>query len=57
MDTIRVEGLSGEVDDNPTYLIVVCDDKTSIYVVYCVMHSKVLQATIIFLLKVRGLTL
>ena len=49
----RGEGLSGEVDGIVMYLIVKCNDKTSIAAAERVMHRKGLQATVAFPLKVR----
>ena len=48
------KGLSGEVDDIVTYIIVTGDDETSVATSGRKMHGKGLQATVTFLLKVRG---
>ena len=49
MYIVRVQGLSGEVDDIVMYTIVKCNDKND----ELVMHQNVLQETVAFLLKVR----
>ena len=54
MYSIRVEGLSGELDYLVMYHIVMCDDETSVSACESVTHRKVLQATVTFILKVGG---
>ena len=49
MYIVRVQGLSGEVDDIFMYTIVKCNDKND----ELVMHQNVLQETVAFLLTVR----
>ena len=49
-----VEGLSGEVYDLVTYLIMTCDDKTSVSAAEGMTIRKCLQAAISFIYKVRG---
>ena len=51
---VRVEGLSDEMDNLVTYLIVEYDDETSIAEDESVTHQKGLYATITFILGVRG---
>ena len=51
---VREEGLSGEVYDLVTYIVVTCNDETSLAAAESVMHRKFLQATVTFVLKVRG---
>ena len=50
-------GLSGKVDDIVMYLIVTCDDKTSVAIYECVTHQKGLHATVVFLLEVNGVNI
>ena len=52
--TVKVEGLSGEVNDIITYLILKCNDNTSIASSEVLTHRKGMQATDSFLLKDRG---
>ena len=42
------------MDDQFTYLIVTCNDETSVAAADCVIQIKVLQETVAFILKVRG---
>ena len=51
---MRGEGLSGEVDDLVTYIVVTCDDKTSVAADELATHIKGLQAPVKVYLKVRG---
>ena len=51
---MRGEGLSVNVGDLVTYLIVMCNDESSISSDRIATHRKVLQATVTFSLKVRG---
>ena len=51
--TVGGEGLSSEVDDLITYLIVTCDDKTSVAADKRVTHRKGLHATVTFIMEVR----
>ena len=46
--------MSGEFDDIVTYLIVKCNDETSVAAAERVTHKKGMQATVTFILKVRG---
>ena len=48
------EGLSGEVDNIVTYLIVTCYDETFVSAADRVRQRKFLQATVTFILKVKG---
>ena len=48
------EGLFLEVDDLIMYLIVTCDNKTSIRAAQCMLHRKGLHSTVAFVLEVRG---
>ena len=52
--TVRREFLSVEVDDIFMYLIETCCDNASVAADERLMHSKGLQATITFILKVVG---
>ena len=45
---MRGEGLSVEVDDIVTYMVVPFNDKIYVAAADCVMHIKGLQATFIF---------
>ena len=54
---MRGEGLSFDVDDLVTYLIVTCDDETSVRTAQCVMHRKDFHATAVFVLEVREVNL
>ena len=54
---VRGEVSSVEVDDIITYLVVVCNDKTSVVASDIVMHRKGLQSTVTFSLKVRGVNI
>ena len=54
MYAVRVEGLSGKLDDIVTYLGVEWDDKTSVSVSERVKYIICLQATVEFYLKGRG---
>ena len=54
MYAVRGEGLSGKMDDLVTYIIVTCDDDTYVDASKGLTHRKGPQATIKFLLKVRG---
>ena len=51
---VMVEGLSVNVYDFVTYIVVTCDDDTYVAAAERVMNRKCLQATIAFSLKVRG---
>ena len=42
------------MDDLVTYLIVMCDYKTSVRVPQRMMHRKGLHATVLFILEVKG---
>ena len=42
------------MDDLVTYIIVVCDGKTSVAETECVTHRKGMQGTNVFILKVGG---
>ena len=57
MYTVRVEGLSRDVDYLILYLILTCNDENSVAAADCVTHRKFLQATIAFILKVRGVNI
>ena len=48
------EGFYGKVNDLFTYLIVTCDDETSVAAAERVTHRKCLQTTVAFSLEVRG---
>ena len=50
--TVRREGLSGELDYLVTYIIVTCNDDTSVATAELVTHRKGLQDKITFILKV-----
>ena len=50
---LRVEGLSVDVDNLVMYLIVTCNNETSVDTAEHVMHRKGLQSNVTFLLKVR----
>ena len=52
--TVKVEGLSGEVNDIIKYLILKCNDNTSIASSEVLTHRKGMQATATFLLNVRA---
>ena len=54
MYAVRVEGLSGELDDIVTYLGVEWDDKSSVSVSERVKYIIGPQATVAFYLKGRG---
>ena len=43
---VRGEGLSGEMDDIFTYIVVTCDDDTYVDAADCVLHNKGLQETV-----------
>ena len=45
------------MDDLVTYLIVTCNENTSIDSYYLVTHIKRLQATVTFLVKVSGVNI
>ena len=51
------EGFHGKVDDLVAYLVLMCDDKTSIAADEHVTHRKGLQETVAFYWKVRGVNL
>ena len=51
---MRGEVLSDKVDDLITYIIVACDNETSIASAEHVMHQKVLNANVTFLLVDGG---
>ena len=54
MYAVRVEGLSGKMDDLVMYIIVMYNDKTSFATAEHIMHSKCLHVAITFPLKVGG---
>ena len=45
---VRVKGMSGELDYLVTYLVMICNDKTSVATDELVMQRKGLQATVVF---------
>ena len=49
--------MSGNEDDLALYLIVTCNDNTSVAAAESVTHRNVLQATVTFLLKFRGVNI
>ena len=51
---MRVESLSVKVDDLVPYIIVACNDETSVAVSERVTHRKGLNTAVAFLLKFRG---
>ena len=51
---VRVEVFSGKVNDIITYLILECNEKTSVAAAEHNMHIKFPQATVTFILKVSG---
>ena len=53
---MRGESLPEEVDDLVMYLVLECNDETSVAADDRVSHRKVLQATISNTLKVSGVT-
>ena len=52
--TVREEGLYGKLNDLATYLVVTCNDETSVAAAERVMHRKGLQANVTFSLKFRA---
>ena len=52
--SVRGEGLSGEVDDILSYHIITCDGNNSIAASKRIIERKVLQSTVAFTLKFRG---
>ena len=54
MYIFKGEGLSGEVDNIVTYLVVTCDEKTSVAAAERVTNLKGLQATVTFSLNDGG---
>ena len=52
--SVIVEGLSCEVDNIITYIIVTCDDKISVREAHRVMHQNGLYVTVAFVLEVWG---
>ena len=53
---MRGKGFTGNVDDLVTYLIVTCNDDTYVAADELVKHRKGLQASIKFILEVRGVS-
>ena len=49
---VRGERLSVMVDDHFPYIVLLCDDETSVATSERIIHMKGLQATIVFYLKV-----
>ena len=54
MYSFREEGLSGKVGDIFPYLILMCDNDTSVASAERVMLRKGLKSTVTFILKVKG---